>query len=75
MLSLSLGHYTSAPGGALLAFRIGADCEFEYGQGRQAPESLRESVEAKFESCLTILYPKPSTLPDAIERVYLLEAE
>jgi len=71
--SLMVG--SSAPDGALLSFRVGADCEFEYGQGREAPESLRESLEAKFESCLTILYPKPSTLPDAIERVYLLEVK
>jgi len=71
--SLMVG--SRAPGGALLSFRVGADCEFEYGHGREAPESLPESVEAEFESCLTILYPKPSTLPDAIERVYLLEVK
>ena len=71
--SLMVG--SRAPGAALLSFRIGADCEFEYGRGIEAPESLPESVEAEFESCLTILYPKPSTLPDAIERVYLLEVK
>jgi len=71
--SLMVG--SSAPGGALLSFRIGADCEFEYRHGREAPDPLPESMEAKFEPCLTILYPKPSTLPDAIERVYLLEVK
>ena len=71
--SLMVG--SRAPGAALLSFRIGADCEFEYGQGREAPDPLPESMEAKFEPCLTILYPKPSTLPDAIERVYLLEVK
>jgi len=39
--SLMVG--SRAPGGALLSFRIGADCEFEYGHGREAPESLQES--------------------------------
>jgi len=71
--SLMVG--SGAPDGALLSFRVGADCEFEYGHGREAPESLPESVEARFESCVTLLYPKPSTLPDAIERVYLLEVK
>ena len=41
-------------------------CTFEYGDPREAPDAIRDSVAAKFDGVLTILFPLG-------ERLYLFE--
>ena len=54
-----------------------ADCIYEYGDSREAPEPVRERSQARFESALTVLFPRRDLQPGypdkVMERVYLME--